>query len=147
MSYNQDQQIWALNSQIKAELGVSKIDGVGVIAVTNIGKGEKVYADKMPSIYTLSYGNFSKLFPYVRDVILKRWPSVVNGSKFIYPDARLVSFMNHSSNPNYRPETDEASRDIKIGEEILEDYTKMPNWEKVWPPNKNPWLVATSVIQ
>ena len=141
MSTNQDNQILALNSQIKAEIGVSKIDGVGVIAVTRIRKGEKVYADKMPSIYTLSYGNFGKLFPYVREVILKRWPSVVNGSKFIYPDARPVSFMNHSEyDVNYDPKTDTALRDINEGEELFEDYKSMPNWEKVWPPEKNNWI-------
>ena len=147
MSTNQDQQINALNTHIKAEIGVSKIDGVGVIAVTDIKKGERVYADKMPSIYTISYGNFGKLFPYVRELILKRWPSVVNGSKFIYPDARLVSFMNHSKDDNYDPKTDTALKDIYKGEEILEDYTLMPNWDKVWPINKNPWLSATNATQ
>ena len=136
-----------LNTQIKAEIGVSKISGVGVIAVTRIRKGEKMYADKMPSLFTLSYGNFGKLLPHVREIILKRWPSVVNGSKFIYPDARLVSFMNHSKqDENYEPKTDTALRDIDVGEEIFEDYTKMLNYEKVWPLDKNLWLSEKCAI-
>ncbi|MEK6880164.1 MAG: SET domain-containing protein, partial [Nanoarchaeota archaeon] len=83
----------------------------------------------------------------VREMILERWPCVINGSKFIFPDARLVSFMNHSFSVNYDPLTDTALKDIKAGEEILEDYTKMPNWEEIWPPEKNPWLIASNVIE
>src|SRR3990167_5479526 len=144
---NQEQAIAQLNTIIKANLGVSKVNGIGVIAIRDIKKGEKIFADKLPSIYHIPYGSIGKLFPEARKIILERWPSVVNGSKFIYPDARLVSFMNHSPNPNYDPETDTALTDINIGEEILEDYTKMPNWDKVWPPNKNQWLNATNVIK
>ena len=144
---NQD-QINKLNSIAKATLKRSEVHGIGVIAIRDISKGENVYADRMPNIYNVPYGSFSKLFPEIRKSILERWPSVVNGSKFIYPDARLVSFMNHGEGvwANYDPKTDTAIRDIEEGEEILEDYTKMPNWEKVWPPEKNLWLVATNVI-
>lgn len=96
----------------------------------------------MPKIYTIPYGSFGKLFPEVKKIILERWPSVVNGSSFIYPDARLVSFMNHGL-ANYDPMTDTALHDIIKGDEILEDYKLMANWEKVWPPHKNKWLNAT----
>lgn len=139
---NAQDQITTLNQQIKAEIGVSKIHGVGVIAVTKIRQGEQVFADRMPRVYDISYGNFGKLFPHVREIVLKRWPSVVNGSKFIYPDARLLSFMNHSRDANYDPKTDTALRDVEIGAELVEDYTIMPNYEKIWPPNKNKWISA-----
>src|SRR3990167_7948768 len=144
----QDFQVMELNSQIKANLGVSKISGIGVIALRDIKKGEKIYADKLPNIYHIPYGSMNKLFPEARKIILERWPSIVNGSKFIYPDARLLSFMNHSeTGHNYNPLTDTAECDIMEGEEILENYKLMPNYEKVWPLNKNQWLIATSAIK
>ena len=144
---NNQEQILQLNQVAKANLGVSKVHGIGVIAITDIYEGEVVYADKMPKVYSVPIGSFGKLFPEVKRMILERWPSVVNNSKFIYPDARLVSFMNHSFEPNYDPRTDKAIKFIKKGEEVLEDYTAMPNYEKVWPLNKNTWLIATSVTK
>ena len=135
-----------LNTIVKATLQRSEVHGIGVFATRNIGKGELIYADRMPKVYTIPYGSFGKLFPEVRQTILERWPSVVNGSRFIYPDARLVSFMNHSSVDNYDPMTDTALCDIIKGEEIFEDYKLMANWEKVWPPNKNQWLLATNAV-
>ena len=137
----QGQAIAQLNTIIKANLGVSKIAGIGVIALRDIKKGEKIYADRLPSIYHIPYGSIRKLFPEARKIILERWPSIVNGSKFIYPDARLLSFMNHSEvGHNYDPLTDTAECDIFEGEEIFENYKLMPNWDKVWPLNKNLWL-------
>ena len=143
---NNQEQIIELNQISKANLGVSKVHGIGVIVITDIYEGEVVYADKMPKVYSVPIGSFGKLFPEVKRMILERWPSVVNGSKFIYPDARLLSFMNHGE-VNYDRETDKAIKFIKKGEEVLEDYTAMPNYEKVWPLNKNTWLIATSVTK
>ena len=133
-----------LNIQIKATVGVSKIHGVGVMALRKIRKGELVYANALPKIYRIPFGSLGKLFPEVRKVILDRWPSIVNDSVIVAHDVRLVSLMNHSPDPNYEPETDTALRDVEDGEEITEDYTKMPNWENIWPINKNQWLSATN---
>ena len=129
---NQD-EINELNSIIKARIGVSKIHGVGVIAIRDISKGEMVYADRMPKLYQVPYGSMNKLFPEVREIILERWPSIINGGRFIAPDARLLSFMNHSDDANYDPITDTALRKIWKGEEITENYKQMKNWEKVYP--------------
>ncbi len=129
---NYQQEIDELNTIIKATLGVSKIEGIGVIALRNIKKGEKIYADKLPKVYSVPFSSFNKLFPEVKKEILKRWGSVINGSRFIWPDARLVSFMNHSSAYNYDPITDEILMDVKKGEEITENYKQMANWEKVF---------------
>jgi len=130
---NQD-EINELNSIIKARIGVSKIHGVGVIAIRDISKGEMVYADRMPKLYQVPYGSMNKLFPEVREIILERWPSIINGGRFIAPDARLLSFMNHSERDesNYDPATDTAIRDIKKGEEITENYKTMENWSKIY---------------
>jgi len=134
-----NEHIAILNTMAKATLGVSKVHGIGVIALRDIKKGETIYADKMPNVFNIPFEDLDKLYPEVKKMILDRWPSVVNGSDFIYPDARLVSFMNHGT-PNYDSMTDKALCDIMKGEEILEDYTTMPNWEKVWPPEKNSWI-------
>ena len=143
----QEQQIAEINSIAKATLGVSKIDGVGVIAIKTISKGEVIHADRIPKMYHIPYGSINKLFPEVRDEILKSWPSIVNGSPFIYPNCRLLSYMNHGSgeDENYDPLTDTTLCDIIKGAELREDYTKMANFEKVWPLNKNQWLLATNV--
>jgi len=133
MNLSKEQQINELNSIVKATIGVSRIEGVGVIALTNIQKGDKIYADKLPQVYSVPYGSFNKLFPYVRKEILKRWPRVSLGERFIYPDARLVSFMNFSFHPNYDAETDCAIMDIEKGQEIFEDYRIIEGWEKIYP--------------
>ena len=138
---NQEIQLAELNSIIKANLGLSKIHGIGVIAVRSISKGDKIYADKLPNVYHIPYGSINKLFPEAKKIILERWPSIINGSKFIYPDARLLSFMNHSLEPNYDPETDTALRKIEVGEEITENYCSMENAEKVYS-----WLDCKKVV-
>lgn len=132
LTEKQQVQIDILNKTVKAKLAPSPIHGVGVFAIRDIKAGERVAADQLPKIYDLSWGNLSKLLPEVEEIIKERWPSVINGSKFISPDARLVSFMNHSEDPNYDPASDTAMRDIKKGEEITESYWMMPNAEKVF---------------
>src|SRR3990167_10667077 len=133
MTNNQNRQIDELNTIIKATLGRSEIHGIGVIALRDIRKGEKIYADKLPEIYTITYSQFGKLFPEARKVILERWPNIIHGERFIYPDARLVSFMNHSYEPNYDPYTDTALRKIKLGDEITENYCIVKDAEKIYP--------------
>ena len=125
-------QIAELNSRIKATVGVSKIHGVGVIAIRKISKGEMVYANALPKIYRIPFGSIGKLFPEVRKIILDRWPSIVNEGVVVAHDVRLVSLMNHSVSPNYNPETDTALRDINVGEEITENYCSMKNVEQVY---------------
>ena len=131
----QEQDIAELNTIVKAIIAPSKISGVGVMAIRDIMKGEKIYADRMSKLYHIPYGSFGKLFPDVREIITERWPHVVSGEAFIYPDARLLSFMNHSSDPekiNYDPVTDCALMDIPAGAEILEDYRIVPNWKEIY---------------
>ena len=129
----QELQILEINTLAKATLARSEIHGIGVFAITFIPKGTTVYAYKMPELYHIPYGSIRKLFPEVRKIILDRWPSIVNGSKFIYPDARLLSFMNHSSEPNYNPKDDTALEDINAGDEIFVDYRTMENYQQVFP--------------
>ena len=136
----QEQTIAKLNSEIKATVGVSKIHGVGVIALRTIWKGERVYANALPQVVKIPPGSLGKLFPEVKKIILDRWPSVVNGGAVGIHEVRLLSLMNHSSEPNYDPMTDEALEDIPAGAELFENYRNMENWAKVWPPARNPWI-------
>lgn len=125
-----------LNTYVKVKLAPSDIHGVGVFALRDIPKGQKLYADMMTKIYTLPHKQFRNLFPEVRQYLLERWPQVVNGSRFAYPDTRVVAFMNHSDTPNYDAKNDIVLEDIKEGEEITEDYRQIEGWEKVFT-----WLV------
>ena len=139
---NQEEQINYLNSTVKVKIGQSKIHGVGIIAIMDIKKGSKLYC--FPEFYkrglrwfTVPYGSRNKFFPEVRDLILERWPSIINGSHFLSPNDMvwLITFMNHGEGEdvNYDVATDTAIKDISCGEEVLENYKRMENWEKVFP--------------
>lgn len=143
-----EEQIIFLNSTVKVKLAPSGIHGIGVFAITDIPKGTKLNC--FPDFYKsglkwfdLSYGNLSKLFPEIRELVLERWPSIINGSHFLSPNEMvwLITFMNHADDPNYEVSTDTSLRDIKKGEEVTEDYRRMDNYEKIYP-----WLKALSVI-
>ena len=132
MTNNQLNQIYELTTITKAKIGVSKIDGVGVIALFDIKKDDQIFLSLTPKLWDLSIGNFSHLPKEVRELILGQWPTIVNGSKFLHPSAMLTSYLNHSDDPNYNAITDTALRDIKTGEEVTVDYKKMENFEKVF---------------
>jgi len=125
-------QIKELNTYVLTKIAPSSIHGVGVFALRDIKKGQILYADMLTKIYTLPYQEFHRLIPEVGDMILERFPQVINGSKFLYPDTRIQAFMNHSSTPNYDAIKDTALVDIEQGEEITEDYRKIEGWEKIF---------------
>lgn len=127
------EQIQALNAYVKTKIAPSPIHGVGVFALRDIPKGEKLYADMAPQMYTLPFKEFKQLMPNVRKTLLERWPEVVNGSAFFYPETRIVAFMNHSDEPNYDAQNDVVLRDIAQGEEITEDYRRIPSAKVVFP--------------
>ena len=130
---SQKDQITELNSEVKCVLRPSPIHGIGVFALRNIPKGQRCYItpNVIPRFYNIPYASLNGLLPEIKEIILQRWPSIINGSKFISPDARLLSFMNHSENPNYDPKNDTALKDIENGEEITENYKTMENWANV----------------
>lgn len=129
----QDDQIALLNSLIRIKLSPSEIHGVGVFAMRDIQKGARLYAEMTPRLFKIPYGSFKKLFPDVRQLILERWPQVMNGSAFAYPTERIQAFMNHSTEPNYDAINDIMLEDVKGGEEITEDYALIPNSDKIFP--------------
>lgn len=143
MSYEQklsnEEQIDELNARVKTYIGVSKIHGVGVFALRDIAKGQKLYADFTPTIYSLRYSHFSKLFPEVREYLIERWPRIVTGSKFAYPTDRVQAHMNHSEDPNYDAINDVMLKDVKRDEEITENYKEIEGWQVAFS-----WLVEVA---
>lgn len=121
-----------LNERVLTRLAPSPIHGIGVFALRDIPKGTRLNADMRPEVYALKYENFPQLHPEVRANILERWPTVVTGSAFAYPDTRIQAFMNHADEPNYDNLTDRTLRDIKAGEEITEDYRNIQGAEQVF---------------
>ena len=132
-----DQQIAELNEEIKCHLKPSKIEGIGVFALRDIKKGEKCYCfpNQFRKWYAVPFEWLTELRPEIKEVVLARWPAIINGSKFQSPndDVWILSFMNHSLSPNYSVATDCAIVDIKCGEEVVEDYCLMKNAEKLYP--------------
>ena len=110
-----------MNNEVWCKLAPSPIDGIGVFALRDIPKGQKMYC--VSSRCRLRYDPIDDLLPEIKALILQRWP-YARTQGYLSPndDANLLSFMNHSKEPNYNPETDTALRDIPAGSEILEDY-------------------------
>jgi hypothetical protein len=115
-----DEQVMELVRTVKCRLGPSKVHGVGVITLRDIKKGEQLHcANRVkPILYTVTFTELKQKLqdthPEILQLILERWPRIVNGEAFISPnyDARLTSFMNRSDTPNYDPVTDLALADI-----------------------------------
>jgi len=128
-----EQQINLLNEIVKIKLAPSSIHGVGVHAMRDIKKGEKLNADAIPHQLDLPYSKFNKLDPEIREIILGHFPLIVEGSHFMYPVTKFSAFLNHSDTPNYDSVNDKALKDIGKGEEITEDYRLIKGWEKVYP--------------
>lgn len=139
---NKQDQYLELCGHVKCTLAPSSIHGIGVFAICDIQEGERLYVrwtEDLPAHwYTLTFSDlskFDKVYPEIKQMILDRWPQVVNGGHFMSPnyDARLSSFVNHADDPNYDIVTDTALRAIKKGDEITEDYCRMTGYSKVYP--------------
>jgi len=128
-----DDQINKLNSVVKFRIAPSKIHGVGVFAISDIFKGQKLWATEFPQAYKISPGSLSKLFPEVKELLLERNCQMVNGTPFMWPDCHAQAYMNHSDDPNYDANLDYALRDIVKNEEITENYKLIPGHEEVFP--------------
>ena len=130
---NTEDQINRLNAMVKLRIAPSPIHGVGIFAIRDLVKGEKLWATEFPRPYKISPSNLDKLFPEVKQLILERNCRAVLGEAFMYPDMNHQAYTNHSDEPNYDCQLDMALRDIKGGEEITENYKQIPGWDKVFP--------------
>ena len=136
-----EMQILELNATVRCVLKPSQTHGIGVFALKNTKKGDRLYCchrmGDIKQVFTLRMVDLQRIDPEIREIIMGRWATVVLDKPFLSPnyDQLLRSFMNHSDEPNYDALTDTALRDVKVGEEILEDYKIMPQWKLA-----HPWL-------
>lgn len=110
-------------ADITCKLGVSKVQGIGVIALKNIKEGDKMWLGALDNEW---YGptDCEGLNPDIKQYLIEHWAPIETGSDFVYPFDILTCYLNHSDKPNYDPLTDTALRNIKKGEEVFEDYGK-----------------------
>lgn len=145
MTKQQELQILELNSNVKCYLAPSKISGVGVFALMDIAKGQRLnlFPNVRPKWHTLSMSNLNQLFPEIKELILAQWASIINGSAFLSPhdSCWMILYCNHSDDQNYDVKTDMAIRNIRKGEEVTENYREMLGWERVFP-----WLQKENVV-
>lgn len=125
-----------LNDIVKTRLAPSQIHGIGVFAMRDLKKGEKLYLDAIPHAFDLPYAKFKRLNRDVAQIILSHWPQVINGSHFLYPVTKMSAFLNHENDANYDAKEDVTLKAIKAGEEITEDYRVIEGYEKIFP-----WIV------
>ncbi len=121
-----------LNDIVKIRLAPSQINGVGVFAMRDIKKGDKLYTDIIPHQFDVPYSQFKKLRPEITPILLGHFPLILSGSHFMYPVTKFSAFLNHSDDPNYDAKEDKALRDIKQGEEVTEDYKLIENWKEIF---------------
>lgn len=126
---------------VKIKLAPSPIHGVGVFAIRNIKKGEKLYTDIIPHKLDVPYSKLKKLDKEIVELIMGQWPQILNGSLFLYPVTKFAAYLNHAPTKeqiNYDVVNDVALKNIPKGTEVLEDYTVIPNYDKIFT-----WLVKS----
>lgn len=121
-----------LNEVVKIKLAPSPIHGVGVFAMRDIKKGEKLYTDIIPHQFDIPYKDLNKLDSEIKEIILGHFPLITVGSHFMYPVTKMSAYLNHSYSPNYDAKKDKALYKIKKGEEITENYTEIENYKEVF---------------
>lgn len=116
-----------INKEVCATLAPSKIHGIGVFAIKNITKGSQLFMWSSRFI-SMETEEFLMLSESIRNMILDKtlhedMPKIM----FRHPNciARLQCFMNHEDEPNSNGHV--ALRDIKVGEEITENFNDIIN--------------------
>lgn len=124
-----------LTNNVKTEIAVSDLDGVGVFAIRDIKKGEQVFPvwDNETGIYIIPNERIGEIPNEVQKLLYKYFINEECGYKII----RLFKGMNflfhgfsycNSAYPNIENVNIDndgfALRNIKAGEEILEWYTE-----------------------
>ncbi|MEK7521278.1 MAG: SET domain-containing protein [Patescibacteria group bacterium] len=129
-----------LEKNVYCRIGISKIDGVGVIAIRDIPKGINPFGGVPQNKYTKVDAEKvlknKKIHPEVIKMV-KDFYSIIDG-KIYFPDVSLNAinisfFMNTSKNANVGTENGETFRTkwkIKKGEELTVDYDKFSDrWD------------------
>jgi len=141
------ESIEALNDTSNVKLAPSEIHGIGVFALRDIKKGQRLYLNIVPNMYDVPYKLFNKLRPEIREMILSHFPHKVtegvqteedkqrygDAQTFWFPVNNMQAYLNHADEPNYDGQEDKALKVIRKGEEITEDYRKIPGYQEVYP--------------
>ncbi len=129
-----------LNERVWATLKPSPIHGIGVFAIRDIPIGTiitdySVHNIKESKILAVPTAEFDQIHKAVRELILDRtmFRDFQNQFCFYSPnyEQTLQSFMNHSNTPNTDGHV--ATRDIKEGEELTENYIELTNGDTIHP--------------
>jgi len=131
-----------LKEDVLCKVGVSKINGVGLIAIKDIPKDTTIfnlsnYLSERDELVDISEKEISSLDDEVVDLI-KTYAAVSHlGTYAIHENGlnniNIVYYLNHSNDPNIRIKIDKdtkpyqcpnfvAIKDIKKGEELTENY-------------------------
>lgn len=138
ITYNIDEVIEHLSDNVKTEIAVSPIHGIGVFAIRDIKKGEEMFPvwNKASGIYALPKNKLNKIRHEVLNLLDKYFINtnsdyklirLFNGLNLI---AHTISYCNSAYNTEYNQNITNdgiALRDIKAGEEILEWYIENIN--------------------
>jgi len=126
-----------LKNDIYCRIGISKIDGVGVIAIKNIPKNTNPFkhiSKEKDNIITLTKKDIKNIDPNVKK-LLKDFFGNKNNFDILSAGPNYINisfYMNHSNNPNVDIiETNNSNylefitnKDIKKDEELTIDYSK-----------------------
>jgi SET domain-containing protein len=127
---NKQELLKNLKENIYCRIGISKVHGVGVIAIKDIPKGINPYQGIREEKYIeFTEKEIELLDTEVRKMIKDFF--VIADGKTLIPEDGLNSinisfFQNHSPNPNVTTldgETFITLKEIKKGEELTYDYT------------------------
>ena len=129
-----------LSNNIKTEIAVSQIDGVGVFAIKDIKNGEQVFPiwEFESAIYIIPNERMDEIPNEVQKLLHKYFINGECGYKIIrlFKGFNFLfhgfSYCNSAYKTTYKENIDNngfALRDIKAGEEILEWYTENINLE------------------
>ena len=133
-----EEVIYHLSKNIKTEISISNIDGVGVFAIKDINKGEQVFPiwEFESGMYIVPNNRMNEIPNEVKNLLHKYFINGECGFKIL----RLFKGLNflfhgfsycNSAYPNIENVNIDnngfALKDIKAGEEILEWYTENIN--------------------
>ena len=122
-----------LREETYVSLKSSSVHGVGVFAILYIPKGcQTIFSKRKVEWIKLSFEEVEQL-PVHSRALIEIYYLYDNDGYFI-PEfgckiMEMVSYLNHSNTPNIESDNDgeifKALRDIKVGEELFIDYTKI----------------------
>jgi len=106
----------------------SKIEGVGVFAVSKIKKGENPFSDY--ELHSVRREEFDSMSPEMQALIIRHGELQDDNSFYTVCDLsnpNLSIYVNHAIPPNLESDQFTAIRDIEPGEELTIDYGKLPS--------------------